>query len=132
MRSSGCRACSHDLVTKYATEGYGPKKSGYGGYGASPGVEEGQRLPIGLSSERLALIVVTSIGRSATPAIPTERGRRPACAVVVPAHTLNRQGCCRFLIATSPDSPSRAARLLPESTVHFPLIAATTSITRWD
>src|SRR5258707_15429573 len=32
-----------DLVAKYATEGYGPKKSGYGGYGAfGLAWEEGQ------------------------------------------------------------------------------------------
>src|SRR5215813_4715680 len=39
-----------DLVGKYATEGYGPQKAGYGGYGAfGLAWEEGERLPIGLS-----------------------------------------------------------------------------------
>ena len=35
-----------DLVTKYATEGYGLKKPGFGGYGAfGMAWQEGQRLP---------------------------------------------------------------------------------------
>src|SRR5438067_10036038 len=49
-----------DLVEKYATEGYGPQKAGYGGYGAfGLSWEEGQRLPIGLSIKRLGYERVT-------------------------------------------------------------------------
>ena len=43
-----------DLVERYATEGYGPEKPGYGGYGAfGLAWEEGERLPVGLSIKRL-------------------------------------------------------------------------------
>ena len=43
-----------DLVEQYATEGYGPEKPGYGGYGAfGLAWEEGERLPVGLSIKRL-------------------------------------------------------------------------------
>src|SRR5207248_9076873 len=39
-----------DLVEKYATEGYGPQKAGYGGDGAvGPSWGEGQRLAIGVA-----------------------------------------------------------------------------------
>jgi len=43
-----------DLVERYATQGYGPGKPGYGGYGAfGLAWEEGERLPVGLSTKRL-------------------------------------------------------------------------------
>ena len=49
-----------DLVERYATEGYGPEKAGYGGYGAfGLAWEEGERLPIGLSIKRLGSERVT-------------------------------------------------------------------------
>src|SRR3954468_2587109 len=43
-----------DLVEKYATEGYGPQKAGYGGYGAF-GLSSGERkrLPVGVSVQQL-------------------------------------------------------------------------------
>ena len=49
-----------DLVERYATEGYGPEKPGYGGYGAfGLAWEEGERLPVGLSIKRLGQERVT-------------------------------------------------------------------------
>ena len=112
-----------DLVAKYATEGYGPKKSGYGGYGAfGLAWEEGQRLPIGFSIKRLGYDRVTiNCALCHTASYRLSADDEPRFAVGGPAHTLNLQGLLRFLIATSHDARFTAARLLPEIKVHFPL-----------
>jgi Cytochrome C oxidase, cbb3-type, subunit III len=114
-----------DLVAKYATDGYGPKKSGYGGYGAfGLSWEEGQRLPVGLSIRRLGYDRVTiNCALCHTASYRLSADDEPHFAVGGPAHTLNLQGLLRFLIATSHDERFTAARLLPEIKLHFPLDA---------
>ena len=69
-----------DLVAKYATEGYGPKKPGFGGYGAfGLAWEEGQRLPFGLSIKRLGYERVTiNCALCHTASYRLEPGRRTA------------------------------------------------------
>ena len=114
-----------DLVERYATEGYGPEKPGYGGYGAfGLAWEEGERLPVGLSIKRLGQERVSlncalchTASYRLTPDAP------PQFAVGGPAHTLNLQGLLRFLIAASHDRRFTAARLMPEIALHFPLDA---------
>ncbi|HEX3860216.1 MAG TPA: hypothetical protein VHY35_00815 [Stellaceae bacterium] len=114
-----------DLVAQYATEGYGPAKVGFGGYGAfGLAWEEGQRLPAGLSIKRLGYervslncAVCHTASYRLTPDGP------PHFAVGGPAHTLNLQGLLRFLFAAAHDRRFTAARLLPEIAVHFPLDA---------
>ena len=112
-----------DLVEKYATEGYGPQKAGYGGYGAfGLAWEEGERLPIGLSIKRLGYERVTlNCALCHTTSYRLNRGEPPRFAVGGPAHTLNLQGLLRFLFAASHDRRFSASRLLPEIAVHFPL-----------
>ncbi len=112
-----------DLVTKYATEGYGPKKAGFGGYGAfGLAWEEGQRLPFGLSIKRLGYDRVTiNCALCHTASYRLGANDEPRFAVGGPAHTLNLQGLLRFLIAASHDERFSATRLLPEISVHFPL-----------
>ena len=112
-----------DLVAKYATEGYGPKKPGFGGYGAF-GLpwEEGERLPFGLSIKRLGYERVTiNCALCHTASYRLSADAEPQFAVGGPAHTLNLQGLLRFLIAASHDSRFTPARMLPEMAVHFPL-----------
>jgi mono/diheme cytochrome c family protein len=112
-----------DLVARYATEGYGPKKAGFGGYGAfGLAWQEGERLPFGLSIKRLGYDRVTincALCHTASYRVNTDA--EPQFAVGGPAHTLNLQGLLRFLIAVSHDARFTAARLLPEIAVHFPL-----------
>jgi mono/diheme cytochrome c family protein len=112
-----------DLVAQYATEGYGPKKAGYGGYGAfGLSWEEGQRLPVGLSIKRLGYERVTiNCALCHTTSYRLSANDEPHFAPGGPSHTLNLQGLLRFLIATSHDARFTAARLLPEIKVHFPL-----------
>lgn len=112
-----------DLVTQYATEGYGPKKPGYGGYGAfGLAWDEGQRLPFGLSIKRLGYDRVTmNCALCHTASYRLSANDEPHFAVGGPAHTLNLQSLLRFLIATSHDARFTPARLLPEINVHFPL-----------
>jgi mono/diheme cytochrome c family protein len=113
-----------DLVAKYATEGYGPKKAGFGGYGAfGLAWDEGQRLPFGLSIRRLGYDRVTincALCHTASYRLSAD-DVKPHFAVGGPAHTLNLQGLLRFLIAISHDERFTATRLLPEINVHFPL-----------
>jgi mono/diheme cytochrome c family protein len=112
-----------DLVEKYATEGYGPQKAGYGGYGAfGLSWEEGERLPIGLSIKQLGYERVTlNCALCHTTSYRLSRNEPPRFAVGGPAHTLNLQGLLRFLFAASHDRRFSASRLLPEIAVHFPL-----------
>jgi len=114
-----------DLVEKYATQGYGPAKAGYGGYGAfGLAWEEGQRLPVGLSIKRLGYERVTmNCALCHTTRYRLKPGEPPHFAVGGPAHTLNLQGLLRFLIAASHDRRFTAARLLPEIALNFPLDA---------
>lgn len=114
-----------DLVAKYATQGYGPGKAGYGGYGAfGLAWEEGQRLPVGLSIRRLGYDRVTmNCAVCHTASYRTSPDSPPQFAVGGPAHTLNLQGLLRFLIAASHDARFSAARLLPEINLNFPLDA---------
>jgi mono/diheme cytochrome c family protein len=115
-----------DLVAKYATEGYGPKKPGFGGYGAfGLAWEEDQRLPVGLSIRRRGYDRVTvncALCHTASYRLDAAEVT-PHFAVGGPAHTLNLQGLLRFLIAASHDERFTAARLLPEISLHFPLDA---------
>jgi len=112
-----------DLVSKYATEGYGPKKPGFGGYGAfGLSWEEGQRLPFGLSIKRLGFERVTiNCALCHTTSYRLSASGEPHFAVGGPAHTLNLQGLLRFLIATSHDERFAATRLIAEINVHFPM-----------
>jgi hypothetical protein len=112
-----------DLVAKYATEGYGPQKAGYGGYGAfGLAWEEGQRLPFGLSIKRLGYERVTiNCALCHTASYRLSGDDQPHFAAGGPAHTLNLQGLLRFLIAASHDERFSATRLLPEISVHFPM-----------
>jgi mono/diheme cytochrome c family protein len=112
-----------DLVAKYATEGYGPEKPGYGGYGAfGLAWDEGQRLPFGLSIKRLGYDRVTvNCALCHTASYRLSADDEPHFAVGGPAHTLNLQGLLRFLIAASHDARFSSARLLPEINLHFPL-----------
>jgi hypothetical protein len=112
-----------DLVAQYATQGYGPKKAAYGGYGAfGLAWEEGQRLPAGLSIKRLGYERVTiNCALCHTTSYRLSPDEPPRFAVGGPAHTLNLQGLLRFLIAASHDRRFTAARLMPEIALHFPL-----------
>ncbi|HYM72682.1 MAG TPA: cytochrome c [Stellaceae bacterium] len=114
-----------DLVAKYATEGYGPNKAAYGGYGAfGLAWEEGQRLPAGLSIKRLGYERVSlNCAICHTASYRLSPDEPPHFAVGGPAHTLNLQGLLRFLFAASHDRRFTAARLLPEIALHFPLDA---------
>jgi hypothetical protein len=112
-----------DLVAQYATAGYGPKKSGFGGYGAfGLSWQEGERLPFGLSIKRLGYDRVTmNCALCHTESYRLSANDEPNFAVGGPSHTLNLQGFLRFLIAASHDERFSATRLLPEISVHFPL-----------
>jgi len=112
-----------DLVAAYSTRGYGPKKPGYGGYGAfGLAWEEGQRLPAGLSIRRLGYDRVTiNCALCHTESYRLSADDAPHFAVGGPAHTLDLQALLRFLIAASHDARFTPARLLPEINIHFPL-----------
>ena len=112
-----------DLVAKYATEGYGPQKLGFGGYGAfGLAWEEGQRLPFGLSIKRLGYERVTiNCALCHTASYRLSTNDQPRFAIGGPAHTLNLQGLLRFLIAASHDERFSATRLIPEISIHFPM-----------
>lgn len=114
-----------DLVAQHATQGYGPNKTGYGGYGAfGLAWEEGQRLPAGLSIKRLGYERVTmNCALCHTASYRLGPDEPPHFAVGGPAHTLNLQGLLRFLIAASHDRRFTATRLMPEIALHVPLDA---------
>jgi mono/diheme cytochrome c family protein len=114
-----------DLVERYATEGYGPEKPGYGGYGAFGLVwEEGERLPVGLSIKRLGQERVgLNCALCHTASYRLGPDAAPQFAVGGPSHTLNLQGLLRFLIAAAHDRRFTAARLMPEMALHFPFDA---------
>ena len=115
-----------DLVARYATEGYGPEKAGFGGYGAfGLSWEEGQRLPIGLSIKRVGFERVTvTCALCHTTSYRLKAGDTPRFAVGGPAHTANVQGLIRFLIAASKDERFTAERLMPEVALQFKLDGA--------
>jgi mono/diheme cytochrome c family protein len=114
-----------DLIAQYATDGYGPSKAAYGGYGAfGLAWEEGQRLPAGLSIKRLGYERVSlNCAVCHTASYRFSPDEPPHFAVGGPAHTLNLQGLLRFLFAASHDRRFTAARLMPEIALHFPLDA---------
>src|SRR3954454_16580299 len=95
-----------DLVERYATEGFGPQKPGWGGYGAFGLVwEQGHRLPAGLSIRRVGFERVTM--NCALCHTATYRMTADGAQVVVPGgpgHTVNMRGLLRFLIAASHDA----------------------------
>jgi mono/diheme cytochrome c family protein len=110
-----------DLVEKYATEGFGPAKAGYGGWGAfGLAWEEGQRLPIGFSIKRLGYERVTiNCAICHTTVYRFHEGDLPSFAVGGPGQTVNLRGIIRFLIAASHDRRFTAARLMPEMALNF-------------
>jgi mono/diheme cytochrome c family protein len=112
-----------DLVEKYSTEGYGPAKPGYGGYGAfGLAWEEGQRLPIGFSIKRLGYERVTvNCALCHTTSYRLSPHDTPHFAFGGPSQALNLQGLLRFLFAAARDRRFSAARLLPEIKLHFDL-----------
>jgi hypothetical protein len=112
-----------DLIEKYATDGYGPAKAGYGGYGAfGLAWEEGERLPVGLSIKRLGYERVTiNCALCHTTSYRLTASKPPQFAVGGPSHTLNLQGLLRFMFAAAHDWRFTPARLLPEIALHFPL-----------
>jgi mono/diheme cytochrome c family protein len=112
-----------DLVEKYAKEGYGPDKPGWGGYGAfGLSWEQGQRLPVGFSIKRFGYERVTvncALCHTASYRL-TENSDR-VFVIGGPGHTANLQGLVRFLFACSHDRRFTAARMLPEMAANFPL-----------
>jgi len=112
-----------DLIAKYSTQGYGPEKPAYGGYGAfGLAWEEGQRLPVGLSIRKLGYDRVTiNCALCHTASYRLSPDSEPHFAVGGPAHTLNLQGLLRFLIAASQDARFSFPRLLPEISLNFPM-----------
>jgi mono/diheme cytochrome c family protein len=112
-----------DLVEKYGTQGYGPKKPGWGGYGAfGLAWEQGQRLPRGLSIRRVGYERVTvncALCHTATYRLSADADRTVVTGG--PGLTVNIQNLLRFLIAASHDARFTPARLMPEIAVHFPL-----------
>jgi mono/diheme cytochrome c family protein len=119
-----------DLIERYATEGYGPAKAAYGGYGAfGLAWEEGQRLPVGLSIRQLGYDRVTmNCALCHTTRYRLTLDEPPHIAGGGPAHTLNLQGLLRFLFAAAHDQRFTAARMLPEIALHFPLDALDSAI----
>jgi mono/diheme cytochrome c family protein len=112
-----------DLLEKYARNGFGPEKAGFGGYGAfGMAWEEGQRLPVGLSIKRIGYERVSvNCALCHTTSYRLTAGGVPDFALGGPSHTLNLQGLLRFLFAASHDRRFTAARLLPEIALQFPL-----------
>ncbi|HYZ63833.1 MAG TPA: hypothetical protein VE650_15405, partial [Acetobacteraceae bacterium] len=112
-----------DLVARYATEGYGPAKPGWGGYGAFGFAwEQGQRLSAGFSIERRVYDRVTitcALCHTATWREGPEADRQIVPGG--PAHTANLLGFSRFLVAAARDRRFTSARLLPEIALNFPL-----------
>jgi mono/diheme cytochrome c family protein len=112
-----------DLVAKYAVDGYGPQKAGYGGYGAfGLSWEEGRRLPIGFSIKRVGFERVTvNCALCHTTSYRLVGAENSHFAVGGPGHTVNVQGLVRFLIAASRDERFRPERLMPEIALQFKL-----------
>lgn len=119
-----------DLIEQYATEGYGPGKTSWGGYGAfGLAWEQGQRLPVGFSIKHLGYDRVTV--NCALCHTASYRMTENADRVFVtggPGHTVNIRGLLRFLFAVAHDRRFTAARLMPEILVHFPLDLIDTKI----
>lgn len=112
-----------DLVAKYATAGYGPAKTSWGGYGAF-GLpwEEGQRLPIGLSIKRGGYERVTAnCAFCHTASYRLSDADNERFALGGPAHTTDVRALLRFLIACANDARFTPARLLPEISINFHL-----------
>ncbi len=112
-----------DLVAQYATEGYGPDKAAFGGYGAfGLAWEQGERLPVGLSIKHVGYDRVTlNCALCHTATYRLSDSDDPHFAVGGPAHTLNLIGLLHFLIAAANDRRFTAARLMPEIALNFPL-----------
>ena len=112
-----------DLVEKYAKQGYGPAKPGWGGYTAfGLAWEPGHRLPAGLSIKRLGYERVTAnCALCHTASYRLSADAEPVFVTGGPGHTVNIQALLRFLFAAVHDRRFTAARLLPEIAVHFPL-----------
>lgn len=112
-----------DLVERYATQGYGPQKAAYGGYGAfGLGWDEGQRLPIGFSIKRVGFERVTvNCALCHTTSYRLTAEDNPRFAVGGPANTANIQNLLRFLFAAAQDERFTPARLMPEIALQFRL-----------
>jgi mono/diheme cytochrome c family protein len=111
-----------DLVAKYARQGYGPEKAGYGGYGAFGfSWEEGRPLPVGMSIKKLGYDRVTfNCALCHTTSYRLNPDDDPQFAFGGPGHTVNLQNFLRFLFAAADDARFTAARMLPEMAVQFP------------
>lgn len=122
-----------DLVARYATEGYGADRPGFGGWGAfGLAWEEGHRLPVGLSIDHAVLDRVTvncALCHTATWRRDAEHARHIVPGG--PGHTLALDGLLRFLVATAQDRRFTAARLLPEIALHVPLNWAEATLYAW-
>ncbi|MFO1024716.1 MAG: c-type cytochrome [Acetobacteraceae bacterium] len=112
-----------DLVEKYAMQGYGPKKPGWGGYDAfGLAWEQGQRLPAGFSIRRVGydrLTINCALCHTATYRMSPDADR-----VIVtggPAHMMALRNLLDFLFAASHDARFTAARLMPEIALNVPL-----------
>ncbi|MXP65340.1 cytochrome c [Roseomonas sp. M0104] len=122
-----------DLVARYAREGYGPAKAGFGGWGAfGLAWEQGERLPAGFSIERVGYDRVTvncALCHTATwrPSAEADRQIAPGG----PGHAVNLQGMLRFMVAAAHDRRFTAARLLPEILLNFPLSWAEAKLYAW-
>jgi mono/diheme cytochrome c family protein len=110
-----------DLVEKYATQGFGPETFGHGGYGAfGLAWEEGQRLPVGLSIQRLGYERVTvNCSACHTAVYRLQPNGKPHFAFGGPGHTVNVQGLLRFLFAAANDARFTPLRLMPELSLQF-------------
>ncbi|MBN8899922.1 MAG: hypothetical protein J0H57_02730, partial [Rhodospirillales bacterium] len=112
-----------DLVAQYATEGYGPAKPGWGGYGAF-GVawEQGQALPAGFSIDHRLYDRVTitcALCHTATWRDSVDGDQHVVAGG--PSHGLNLGNLVHFLVAAARDNRFNSARLLPEIALNFPL-----------
>jgi mono/diheme cytochrome c family protein len=112
-----------DLLARYATEGYGAQKPGWGGYAAfGLSWAEGHRLPVGLSIKQVGFDRVTvNCALCHTTSYRLAGDVTPRFALGGPAHSANVQGLVRFLIAASRDDRFTAARLMPEIALQFKL-----------
>ena len=111
-----------DLVEKYARQGYGPEKAGYGGYGAFGfSWEEGRPLPVGMSIKKLGYERVTvNCALCHTTSYRLKPDDNLQFAFGGPGHTVNMQNFLRFLFAAADDARFTATRMLPEMAVQFP------------
>jgi mono/diheme cytochrome c family protein len=112
-----------DLVEKYARQGYGPARAGWGGYAAfGLAWEPGERLPVGFSVKTQGYERVTvncALCHTATYRVAPDAPR-----VVVAGgagHTVDLQALLRFLFACANDARFTPARLMPEIALHVKL-----------